>query len=273
MNYFKEFYIFAKDILKSRRLLIDMVKRDFKDDYLGSYLGFIWAFIQPIVTIFVLWFVFTVGFKPGKTTAGCPFILWLIAGMIPWFFFSEALLKGTSSIVVYSYLVKKVVFRVSVLPTIKICSSLIIHFALVCLMMLTYIAYGYYPTLYWLQLPYYIFCMFALVLGLSWISASLNVFTKDIGQIINVCIQIGFWGTPIFWDFSMVQSNPILAALFKLNPAFYIIQGFRDSLIYNMPILGGHWKWTLYFWCLTLFILLLGGVVFRKLRPHFADVL
>lgn len=273
MNYFRIFEIFISDLYKSKRLIFDMTKRDFKDDYLGSYLGFTWAFIQPIVTIFVLWFVFTVGFKSGPTATGCPFILWLIAGMIPWFFFAEALNKGTSSIVAYSYLVKKVVFRVSVLPTIKICSSLVIHIALVCFMLLTYIAYGYFPTLYWLQIPYFIFCTVVLVLGFSWLTASLNVFTKDIGQIIGVILQLGFWGTPIFWDFSMVQHKPILAMILKINPVFYIVQGFRDSLVYNIGFLGGHWKWTLWFWCVTLVILLLGAVVFRKLRPHFADVL
>jgi len=249
-----------------------MTKRDFKANYLGSYFGLLWAFIQPLVTILVFWFVFTVGFKSGPTSTGCPFILWFIAGIIPWFFIADALAQGTSSIVAYSYLVKKVVFRVSTLPIIKIFSSLIVHIALIIIMLLMFMMYGYYPTIYWLQIPYYVIATFFLILGISWITSSLNVFTKDIGQIVAVILQVGFWMTPILWEFSMVSKYPLMAGLLKLNPAFYIVQGYRDSLIYN-KFIWENWEWTLYFWCVTMFIFILGAVVFRKLRPHFADVL
>ena len=273
MHNLKIFYIFIKDLIKSRSLIWQLTKRDFKANYLGSYFGLLWAFIQPLVTILVLWFVFTVGFKTGPTTTGCPFILWFIAGIIPWFFVSDALANGTSSIVAYSYLVKKVLFRVSTLPIVKMFSSLIVHVVLIIFMMIVFFIYGYYPTMYWFQIPYFILATFFLVLGLSWLTASLNVFTKDIGQIVGVILQIGFWGTPIFWSFSRVENHKIIAFIMKLNPFFYIIQGYRDSLIYNISFWEGHWQWTIYFWCVTLFILVLGGVVFRKLRPHFADVL
>ena len=79
MNYFKQFLIFIKELIKSRSLIWQLTKQDFKANYLGSYFGLIWAFIQPLVTIMVFWFVFSVGFKAGPTSTGCPFILWFIA--------------------------------------------------------------------------------------------------------------------------------------------------------------------------------------------------
>ena len=272
MNILKQFYIFISDLIKSRTLIWQMSKQDFRAGNLGSFLGIAWAFIQPVVTILVLWFVFTFGFKPGSTDTGCPFILWLMAGMIPWFFISDALIQGTGSIVSYSYLVKKVVFRVSVLPIIKVASALYIHLFLVVTMLLIFVLHGNYPTYYWFQIIYYTFCTVILVLSISWMSASLNVFVRDITQIINVFMQLGFWFTPIIWNYSMLSNNKVIASIMKLNPAFYVIQGFRDSLINGVPI-WGHWLWTIYFWGATLCMFVFSAVVFKKLRPHFADVL
>jgi len=122
----KHFFIFLTDLYKIRALIWQLTKRDFKSRYLGSYLGLLWAFIHPSVTIMVLWFVFQVGFK-SRPVQNVPFILWLMSGIIPWFFFSEAFASASNSIVEYNYLVKKVVFRVSALPLVKILSATFIH--------------------------------------------------------------------------------------------------------------------------------------------------
>ncbi|MEI6056986.1 MAG: ABC transporter permease [Lentisphaerota bacterium] len=273
MRVFKNFLIFIRDIINSRQMIWQMTVSDFKATYLGSYLGIVWAFIQPIVTIFVFWFIFSVGFKTGPTATGCPFILWLIAGMIPWFFLADALNQATNSVVGYSYLVKKVVFRVSTLPIIKILASSFVHIILLLVMLIIFLCYHQLPTFCYFQIVYFYICTFMLVLGISWLTSAINVFAKDITQIIAVILQLGFWATPIFWDFSMIGHRPLLEFLFKLNPAFYIIQGYRDSLIYNITFWDHHFWWTVYFWCFTIGVLVFGAFVFRKLRPHFADVL
>lgn len=273
MGTIKNFLIFIKDIIQVREIIWQMTIRDFKSNYLGSYLGIVWAFVQPIVTVCVLWFVFSVGFKAGPTSTGCPFILWLISGMIPWFFFADALNQATYSVTSYNYLVKKVVFRVSSLPIIKILSSSVVHVILVIIMLLVFMIYHRFPTLSYLQIVYFYICTFILVLGISWTTSAVNVFVKDIGQIIAVGLQIGFWATPIFWDFSMIQDRPGLIYLLKLNPVFYITQGYRDSLISNYYFWDHHLLWTLYFWLFSFITFVFGAFVFRKLRPHFADVL
>ena len=126
VKYFHLFLDFLADIFNSRQLLWELTKKDFQVRYLGSYLGVIWAFIQPLITILIFWFVFQVGFK-SMPVDNFPFILWLMAGMIPWFFFAESLQSATNSILSNSFLVKKVVFRVSLLPIIQIISALAIH--------------------------------------------------------------------------------------------------------------------------------------------------
>jgi len=190
--------------------------------------------------------------------------------MVPWFFISDSLLNATNSISDNSYLVKKVLFRVSILPVVKIYSALYIHAFFLLFTVGMFAIYGYMPSLYNLQVLYYLACGILLVLGLSWITASLIIFLKDVGQIVAVVLQFGFWLTPIFYSLKIVPEK--YQFLFKLNPFYYIVEGYRNSFVYHK------WFWeqpnlTLYFWVVTCFILTLGIFVFKKLRPHFADVL
>ncbi|MBD3796068.1 MAG: ABC transporter permease [Epsilonproteobacteria bacterium] len=269
MNYIKTFYRFLRDIFKSKRLLIDLAKNDFKSRYLGNYLGVLWAFVQPTAMIAIFWFVFQVGFK-SMPVDNFPFILWLMAGMVPWFFFAESLQSATQSILANSFLVKKVLFRVSLLPIIQIISALTIHLFFIVFMFGMFLYYGYTPTIYWLQIFYYLFCTIILVLGISWITSSVIVFFRDLGQIISMVVQFGFWLTPIFWSMKILPER--FHDIISYNPVFYLVEGYRDSLIYNT------WFWEkpflmLQYWIITAFFFFAGTVVFRKLRPHFADVL
>lgn len=270
MQYIKEFYQFLKHILESRQLLLTLIKNDFKKEYLGSYLGLIWAFIQPLMFMLVIWFVFEIGFRTAQTSESVPFFIWLMAGMIPWFFISNSLISGTNAIVSNDFLVKKVAFRVSILPLVTIGSSLIIHLGLVIFLMIVFLLYGFTPSIYWIQLPYYILCSVILVLGISWMTSSVMVFVKDIGHFMGVIIQMGFWATPIFWNIDRVPEK--YQYLVKLNPAYYIVEGYRDTFINNI------WFWenpnlTLYFLSVTAILFALGAIIFKRLRPHFGDVL
>lgn len=270
MRYFKEFYRFLKHIIDSKKLLFTLAYNDFKAQYLGSYLGIFWAILRPLLFILVLWFVFGAGFKSKPTDDGTPFVLWLLCGMIPWFFFAEAVSKGMNAITSSAYLVKKVAFRVSILPLVKVFSSLLIHLVLVMILIIVFMLNGYYPDLYWLQLPYYILATVILTLGLGWLTSSLRVFIKDIGELIGVVIQFGFWLTPIFWSLSSIPEQ--YHYIVKLNPVVYIVDGFRDTFIYKT------WFWenqsdTLQFWLTATILLIVGALVFKRLRPHFGDVL
>ena len=92
------------ELLQNRKLIMNLAKNDFKTKYAGSYLGIVWAFVQPIVTILVYWFVFSVGLKAGNVS-DYPFVLYLVSGIVPWFFFQDALNGGTNALMEYNYLV------------------------------------------------------------------------------------------------------------------------------------------------------------------------
>ena len=100
MKRIKKFLEIPMELMQNRHLIWNLSKNDFKTKYAGSYLGIIWAFVQPVVTILVYWFVFQVGFR-SQEVVNFPFVLYLTCGMVPWFFFQDALNGGTTALIEY----------------------------------------------------------------------------------------------------------------------------------------------------------------------------
>ncbi len=273
----KKLFMLPAELWQSRRLIWKLAKNDFKNRYAGSYLGRVWAFTQPVVTVLLYWFVFghiMMADKKEILTAGveAPYVLWLTAGLVPWFYFSEAINNGTTSLMEYSYLVKKVVFKISIIPIVKLIAALFTHIFFVCFMLLLYFVYGYRPEVYLIQLLYYTFCMFVLVLALSYSTCAIVIFFRDLLQIINIALQVGMWATPILWNISYLDGNPVLQKILKCNPVFYIVNGYRNAMF------GQTWFWeepgaAIGFWVFTAALFFVGAHIFRRLKVHFADVL
>ena len=260
---------FLLTLYQRRSLIAEMAKRDIATQHAGSLLGFFWTFVNPLVMIFILWLVFSVGFKAAPK-GDVPFVIWLTAGMAMWNTFSEIINGSTAVIINNSHLVKKVVFPLSILPVVKLVGSFITHAVFLVMLIALILLYRMPLSLYWLQALYYFTAMAVLALGISWITSSVNIFARDTSQIVNVVLQFGFWGTPVFWDPGIMPEKVLF--LLKLNPMFYIVQGYRDSFIYFVPF-WSHWQMTLYFWGVTGVVFILGATIFLRLRPHFADVL
>ena len=248
---------FFKDLWYNRRLIVSLSVNDFKTRYAGSMMGVFWAFVQPVITVLVYWFVFEKGLRAGRQAMGGVEVAWP---------------NGSSSLISYSYLVKKVVFKISILPVVKVVASIYVHIFFVCLTLIIFWAYGHAPDLYSLQVVYYSFATFILVLGLSYITSSIVGFFRDLSEIINILMQILVWVTPIMWNIETAISDGILKTILKLNPMYYIVSGYRNALI------NKHWFWetprlTIYFWAVALGVMVLGFLVFKRLKKHFADVL
>lgn len=265
-----------KNCWKNRTLIWRLTKNDFKKRYAGSYLGMVWAMIQPIITVVVYWFVFEKGLSAGAVKAregvDIPYVLWLTSGLVPWFYFSEALSNGTNALLEYNYLVKKVVFDIDILPIVKVLSAIFIHVFFVCFMLVLNMCYGRFPDLYTLQIIYYSFCMLLFVLAVCYLTSALVVFFMDLSQIVAIFLQVGVWMTPIMWQLERLNDMPAIQKIFKLNPMYYIVSGYRDALFDKVYFWEHPWL-TLYFWILLIVLMFVGTKVFKKLKVHFADVL
>ncbi len=263
------FIAFIRLLWFQRRLIVSMAAREVRAQYVGSSLGIIWTVIHPIVMITVFWFVFSVGFK-ARPMNDVPFVVWLTAGLAPWYIFSEIISGSTNIIVGHAHLVKKTIFSPQILPVVKILSSLLTH-AVFLLVLLALLLFQQMPvSWYFLQVLYYLFCLLMLSLGISWGLSSLNVFLRDISQLVTVVLQVGFWVTPIFWDISMMDAK--VQWYLKWNPVYYIVQGYRESFVSFKPF-WEHPYYTLYFWLVTGVVMAAGALIFRKLKPQFPDVL
>lgn len=260
------------ELFQSRHLIWKLSKNDFKKRYAGSYLGALWAMVQPVVTIVMYYIVFEVIMGSGRPTANddIPYVLFLTAGLVPWFYFSEALQNGTNAMLEYTYLVKKVVFKISIIPIIKIIAATFIHVFFALVLLLIAAIYGYTPSIYTIQLIYYSFCLFVFVLGLCYTTCAVMVFFRDLAQIINILLQIGMWATPILWDIQTI--SPKAAMLVKINPLVYIVNGYRSTIFEKSWFYEDFYS-TMYFWIITVVIFGIGALVFKRLKIHFADVL
>ena len=280
MNVFKELY-------QNRKLIWKLSKNDFRNKFAGAYFGIIWAFIQPMVTVAVYFVVFQLGLRVQPAATGYPYICWLVSGIIPWFFFSDALsariipwffssegiINAANCLMEYSYLVKKVVFKISVLPIVKVISSLFVHLFFIVFAILIFALMGKLPPVQIIQIVYYTFAVICLVVVLSYLTCSITPFFRDFGQIINVILNVGMWATPILWDTTTIPNIPNwLNSLLKLNPLYYIVQGYRDSFMNGLWFFEHPWH-TLYFWAFVLMAGLISSKVFKRLRVHFSDVL
>ena len=260
---------FFKEIGEKRYLLYQLTKRDFVQKYVESYLGLTWAIFEPLATTIILSVIFTFGFKSGPVQ-DVPFFIYLFSGMVAFNFFSMATNEGSQVIRSYSFLVKKVNFRLSILPIVKVLSCSIVHFIMMSLLVIILAIYGFYPTVYWLQFFYYFLAMNVLVLGISWLTSAISVFVPDVRYFVSIGLQFLFYLSPIFWNVKNVPEE--WAFLPKLNPMYYIISGYRDTFIYHRPF-WHNLNEGIYFWVISLVMLIIGVNVFKRLRPHFADVL
>ncbi len=261
--------VFLNDLYKSRRVISNLTKRDFTSKYIKNFFGLLWAIIDPLAFVLVLFFVFGMRFGEQETQ-GVPFIIYLIIGYIAYDFFGTALSMTTDSIKSYSYMVTKVNFRLSILPIVRLLSSLLMHIIILFIILAILIFSSICPTWYWIQIIYYIFAMLLFLLGLAWTTSSISLFFPDLKNIISIIVRLLFFLTPIFYSLEGFSEKAIF--ILKLNPLFYIVNGYRESLIYKTAF-WEHPLLTIYFWSLTFIVILAGIIIFRKLRPHFADVI
>lgn len=250
-------------------IFINLVQSDFRRRYLGTYFGIFWAFAAPISTIAVLLFVFSVGFRSGPIN-GVNFDLWLICGLVVWFYISDAIISGANSVVEYSFVVKKIPFPTELLPIVKVTSSLYVHIGNLTLLLLLFVYKGSYPTLFWFQIVYYLFSLIVFTMGVAIVSSVIQVFFPDFQGVISILMQIGLWGTPILWDANILPEK--LYPIIFLNPANYVVQGYRDSMLFHTWFFERPFE-TLYFWSITILLLFAGSMLFKRAKNDFADVL
>lgn len=198
--------------------------------YKGSALGWSWAIINPSITIAVYYFAFTVGLRVGKPVNGYPYFLWLISGMCPWFYVRSTFVGGAGAIRVQRYLVTKIRYPVSTLPTVICFSELITHVALVIVVLIIFCCFGFMPDLYWIQIPMYTVMMFLFMDAWSLFASVVSAMSADFYQLVRSTSMVLFWMSGILYNVNAID-NFHIRRFMRLNPVTTIVSGYRSALI------------------------------------------
>jgi teichoic acid transport system permease protein len=257
-----------KEQFKNVHLIFRLAIYDIKGKYQLHYLGWLWQFINPAIQVALYWFVFGVGIRKGSPVGGTPFIVWLLVGVIPWFFISPSIIQGSNSIYSRVSLVSKMKFPVSILPSVSLVTNSFNFFSMMFILFLVLVINHINPGIYLLQLPYYLICMYTFLFATTLLFSTITVIIRDFQLFMQSVIRMMFFLLPIVWK--MDTLSPFHVNILRLNPLFYLIDGFRRTF------LGSGWffhdlRYTAYFWILTLFILFLGSFMHIKFRNKFVD--
>jgi ABC-type polysaccharide/polyol phosphate export permease len=261
---------FLQKIYIQRGLIRNFVVRDLRARYIGSFMGLFWSVIHPIVLVVSYTFVFSIimGVRPRPDTGTTSFPLFLFCGFLPWLFFQDALQRSSTIIIDNANLVTKTLFPSEILPLVVLLSGSVNHligFAILLCMILCTLGK---ISLFILLIPVYLFSLMLFTLGMAWFVSSLNVFVRDVAQVLNVILTFWFWFTPIFY--SMEQFPRKLLFLIRFNPLAHVVIGYRDCLLrMRMPNLGI----LAVLAAASLLVFAAGGLFFRKTKREFVDIL
>lgn len=261
---------FIKTVIKNRKLIWQLGRNDFKNRFANTSLGAIWGFLQPFVFMITYAIVFQFILKTGSS-GQYPYAVWFFPGMAMWQWMNDSILTASNSIRTYSYLVKKVVFPVDIIPVMSIVSNSFISFFLFLVSIVVCLIFSYIPNL--LMLLYILFAAICLVVAITRFTAALTTLVPDFEQALGIIMQLCFWFTPIVWNLNMVDNNPILQSILQCMPFTYLVTGFRQVFIEGNIVTQGYGLYTIVFWAITIGIFCWGNYIFNKNKKDFADVL
>ncbi len=259
-----------KSIIKNRKLIWQLGRNDFKNRFASTSLGSIWGFLQPFVFMFTYVIVFQ-GILKTNSSGEITYVAWLLPGMAIWQWLNDAIMSASNSIRTYSYLVKKVVFPVDIIPLISIVASSFVGLFLILVASIVCIVFGYFPNV--LELIYVLVAFFAFVIAFTRFTSAITTIVSDFSNLLGIAMQLFFWFTPIIWNLSMLEGHQTILTIIKCMPFTYLVTTFREVFIPGNMLTDNHFLFTIAFWVITIVMYVWGNSVFKRNKKDFADVL
>lgn len=251
-------------------LILSVTKQQYEQKYAGTVGGYLWAIAHPLSTVLVFYFVFAYGLRvPGPE--GTPFIAWFIAGLVPWFLLQEAVMSGVNSVTGNTHLVTKVSFPKEILPLASVLSAFWfnLYFWVLLFALLIYLGidFGFGRAFFLIFITAELF----LILGIVYLVSAVRVFFKDAAEMMGIILNVWFWATPIVWEKSLVPDN--FRFILDYNPMFYVIDGVRESLIFDVVTSSRIWSDHAAIFLILVPIAFLSYRFFCRLKEQFAEEL
>ena len=261
---------FIKTLIENRKMVWQLGKSDFKNRFASTSLGAIWGFLQPFVFMFTYVIVFEYILKT-KSAGEYPYAVWFLPGMAIWQTINDSIMSASNSIRNYSYLVKKVVFPIDVIPVISIVASSFVGLFLIAVATIVCMIFGYMANV--LLLIYIIFAAYCFIIAFTRFTSAITTIVPDFSNLLGIAMQLFFWFTPIIWNLSMLANHQTLLKLIQCMPFTYLVTGLRQVFIPENIITAEHGLYTIVFWLITAIMFFWGNSVFKRNKKDFADVL
>lgn len=261
-----------KNFYLIRRLSIYEIKSNNRNNYLGTT----WEIINPGIQLLIYWFVFGTIRSRAPIEMGdieIPFFAWLLAGFFLWTFSYQALIQGSKSIYTRLRMLSKMNFPMSVIPNIVIFSNFYVHIVLLVISIVIFQMMGFYVSVYYIQLIYFIFAAFCLLFAISLITSTLSTIVRDFHMLLNSVLRMLLYISGVLWPITLLADFPLIMNIMKLNPLFYLIEGYRAAFFGTEWYFITNWQYTLYFWGLVIVLFMFGSMLHVKFRRHFIDYL
>lgn len=255
-----------QEIFQYRELLKTNVKKEIRGKYKASFLGVLWSFINPLLQVVVYAVVFPYLLK----NTGTDYVVYLIAGIIPWTFFSNTLNQCAATIKSNAGIIKKVYFPREILP-LSVALSGLVNFFISCLIILFFcLVFGTGISWHLVFVPVIASIQTIMSLGIGLILSAITPYLQDLEYIVNFLLMLAFYGSPIIYKLDQFNMSSLLAKMIKSNPVTMLIQSYRDCFLYHKIPNFGDLGICL---ALGLFIITIGIYLFRRLERGFAEQL
>lgn len=261
---------FIKTVWKNRKLILQLGKNDFKNRFASTSLGSIWGFIQPFIFMMMYVIVFQFIFKQTGPE-GAPYVVWFMPGMAMWMCINDGIMGASSSIRGYSYLVKKVVFPVDVIPLISLFANAFVAVFLFIIAAVVSAIYGFVPNV--LMIIYTIVSAYIFLIAFTRFTSAVCTLVPDFANLLGIAMQLFFWATPVVWDIAMLTGHQTITKLIQCMPFTYLVTAYRNSFMGGSIITQNNYVFTIAFWTITIIMYIWGNYIFKKSKKDFADVL
>lgn len=248
------------------RLMVKMAFMNMDRQTIRSSLGLLWTYFHDIIYILVF-IAFRLLIAGNGSVLGMNSTVYMMTGMIPWFFLSDVLSKGSMAIRSNKGIVQSIRFPVPVLPTIEVFSIFFRRLFSFVMLFAVVFAFGYIRYFHLFLFLYYIVCALALSVAMNLAISAFVAVSDDFRQLYDALLRVLIYTMPILWDFSKVRSLGI-NVLLRINPMVYVVKGFRDAFVLGPTQQAGY---TAYFWVCVFIIFLLGSYVQDRLKKYYAD--
>lgn len=273
---FKSAYFIIKENFSNLFRIYSISKYSLKSDMEETKLGLFWNFAHPMIQVLTYWFAFGIVFNRKAVTyygMTIPYVLWMIGGMVVWFFISPCITDGCNAIYSQINIITKMKFPVSILPATVVFKQLFNHACLMAILVIIYIAGGYPPTLHWFELIYYCIAGIIFSISLSLTTSVLTMLARDFRKLVLALMRLLLYVTPILWSLEMSKTVPHWAkAIIKINPVYYLVQGYRDCFFYHKGIWAYHNSMAC-FWVITIFLFMVGSSLMYAFKQKFIDLI